>query len=216
MNTSSFNWLGKPKAEHLYVACSGGVDSMVLALSLAQTIPITVAFYHHGNDIALQEEKAVEAMCRRYGLPMISTRCRAAKPPGQSDEQFWRECRYQWFRTLSGTVVTGHTLDDAVEWYLFSSLHGEGRVIDYRHSNVVRPFLLTPKKKIVAWANEYGLQWFEDPTNADPEFAARNKIRLELLPVALQLNPGLYKVVAKKVYDRYVAQGNLDDAENKV
>lgn len=216
MNTSSFNWLGKPKTDHIYAACSGGVDSVVLALALAQTTPITVAFYHHGNEIADREEYALRAICRRYGLPLMTTKCRVSKPVEQSNEQFWRESRYEWFRTLSGTVVTGHTLDDAVEWYLFSALHGEGRVIDYRHSNVVRPFLLTPKRKIVEWATEYGIDWFEDPTNANPEFAARNKIRHELLPIAIQLNPGLYKVVAKKVYARYIAQGNTDVSTNQI
>jgi tRNA(Ile)-lysidine synthase len=94
-------------------------------------------------------------------------------------------------------VVTAHHLDDAVETWVFTSLHGESRLIPYSRGNVIRPFLLTPKSELVSWCERRGLAWSEDPSNTDTAYM-RNLIRHKILPEALKVNPGLRTVVRKK------------------
>jgi tRNA(Ile)-lysidine synthase TilS/MesJ len=45
--------------------------------------------------------------------------------------------------------------------------------------------------------------WVEDPSNVDYKFK-RNYIRWNLLPEALAVNPGLYKVIAKRIKDEII------------
>jgi tRNA(Ile)-lysidine synthase len=52
------------------------------------------------------------------------------------------------------------------------------------------------------WAELNGVPWIEDDSNLDTCYT-RNYIRHELMPHALKVNPGLHKVVAKKVNTEY-------------
>lgn len=214
INTNALNWLHKPRND-VYVACSGGVDSIALAIALAQTEKVTLAFFHHGNALADAEEAAVEAAARDYGLPLVKGKSSLTMPKGVSKEEFWRDSRYEWFRSLDGTVATGHTLDDAVEWYLFTCLRGSGHFMPYRHANVVRPFLLSRKRALIEFCVAHGIQWFEDPTNADPAFAKRNLIRHELLPQAERVNPGLFTTVKNRIAEITGQGGRVCDKNTR-
>lgn len=77
-------------------------------------------------------------------------------------------------------------------------MHGTAKVIPYRRNRVVRPFLLTPKADLVAWAERNSVPWINDASNVDTKYM-RNYVRHELMPHALHVNPGLAKVVARKV-----------------
>jgi tRNA(Ile)-lysidine synthase TilS/MesJ len=46
------------------------------------------------------------------------------------------------------------------------------------------------------------LEWLEDLSNQDVNFASRNRIRHEILPLALQINPGLYNMVKKRINEK--------------
>jgi tRNA(Ile)-lysidine synthase len=81
-------------------------------------------------------------------------------------------------------------------------MHGAGKIIPYRRGRVIRPFLLTKKKNFKMWAELNGVPWIEDDSNLDTCYT-RNYIRHELMPHALKVNPGLHKVVAKKVNMEY-------------
>ena len=179
------------------VAFSGGVDSVVLVhKALSQNKNVRLAFYNHGNELAYCEEKFVEKFAEEYNLELIIERC--TEQVTGSSEKFWRDCRYKFFKQL-GIVATGHHLDDAVEWYLLTCLRGEGHYMNYQNENVIRPFILNKKSKIVEYASYYGLKWFDDFTNRDSEFTYRNKIRKDILPSCLEINPGLYNMVSNNI-----------------
>jgi tRNA(Ile)-lysidine synthase len=94
-------------------------------------------------------------------------------------------------------VVTGHHLGDAIETWIFTSLHGDSKLIPYSRGNVIRPFLITPKEEIRSWASRRNLTWIEDESNIDPRYM-RNRIRMHIVPEALKVNPGLGTVIRKK------------------
>ena len=186
--------------EKLYVACSGGVDSVATAAILSEWRDVTLLHYSH-NDHAYQYElDAVQKLATKMNVNLLTAK--------QTEEVFcnrencWRKARYDWFHTFSGDVATGHTLDDAVEWYLMTCLRGRGEYMPHRRKNVFRPFLLTDKEKLVKYCEYRGLQWYEDPGNFDTEFSLRSRVRQSLVPIALQCEPGLDNMVKRRLTEK--------------
>lgn len=191
----------KSVPEKIYVACSGGVDSVAAAAILSEWRDVTLCHFGHADHASKEERKVVELLAKDLSLPLIVKDSDKEQPKGNK-EHLWREDRYEWFRSLDGYVVTGHTLDDAVEWYLLSCFRGRGEFMPYAHKNVIRPFLLTKKEKLIEYAMSRNLLWWEDPTNRDSEFNVRNRIRNNIIPEALKCQPGLYSTVKRKIQEK--------------
>lgn len=122
------------------------------------------------------------------------------KADDQSWEEYWRIQRYEWFHSFDHPVITCHHLDDCVETWIWSSLHGEGKIIPYANRNVIRPFRLNRKSVFTNWARNKSVPWIEDESNNDTKYM-RNFIRHEIMPKTLVVNPGLHKVIRKKVLE---------------
>lgn len=176
---------------HIGVAVSGGLDSLVALHWLNQRRDVVAVHYIHDSEFAATEHEFVQKFCSEFNIVLITAKQTPSSQSGLSREEYWRNGRYEFFKSVPMPVCTGHTLDDAVEWYLFTSLHGQGRYMEYSHANVVRPFLTTKKSDFRAHADKYALKWLEDESNSDVDFAVRNRIRHDILPLALQVNPGL-------------------------
>ena len=179
------------------VAFSGGVDSVAVVDFLSKKHDVICAFYHHGTPNSEKALKFVSNFCTERNLPMFLGVLGRDKPKDMSYEEFWREERYQYLSTL-GPVITAHHLDDCVETYIWSALHGKPKVPNLVRGNVIRPFLTTPKSELIDWCNRRGLEWCEDLSNEDERYT-RNYIRKNLVPHALHVNPGLHKTVKKIV-----------------
>jgi len=181
------------------VAVSGGVDSMAALDFLRRKHVVRVLHYHHGTAHADEASAFVNRYCYQNGIESLTDNCRASPPLGRSREDFWREKRYAFFEKNSDhPIVTGHTLDDCVETWIFSSLNGTGKIIPYRRNNVVRPFRKTRKRDLELWCHVHNVPYIKDPSNNDLSFR-RNYIRHKLMPHALEINPGLHKMISKKV-----------------
>lgn len=191
----------KKLPKKLYVAFSGGVDSVVMThLARDKGIDVTLAFFDHGDEYASVETSFVQQYAKNNNFNLVTERCNEQMTG--SKESFWRVSRYNWFKTLDGLVATGHQLDDAVEWYLMTCLRGEGHYMPYSHSNVVRPLLKTRKTEIVKYAEQNKLSWLEDLSNQDVNFTVRNKVRHQLLPIAEEMSPGLFGIVKNKIHKK--------------
>ena len=180
------------------VALSGGVDSMSVADFISRSRSVECAFFHHGTDTSERAEKLVSDYCQRRGWLLYKGYITNERPDNISPEEHWRNERYAWLDTLQSDIITAHHLDDCVETYLWSMMHGTAKVVPYRRNKVIRPFLLTAKNELVAWAERNQVPWIEDHSNKDTKYI-RNYVRHELVPHALHVNPGLAKVVARKV-----------------
>jgi tRNA(Ile)-lysidine synthase len=187
--------------KHCTVAFSGGVDSVAVAdFLLRGKREVRLAFFHHGTGTSDAAQSFVEEFARDRGVELVCGRLLRDRRGDESQEEFWREERYRFLSSLEGEVVTAHHLDDAVETWLFNSIHGKPRTIPYRNGNVVRPFLTTPKAELVSWCQRKGLKWTEDATNCDVAYM-RNLIRHQIVPNALKVNPGL-RTVVRKMYSK--------------
>jgi tRNA(Ile)-lysidine synthase len=180
------------------IALSGGVDSMAVADFVSRSRSVSCAFFHHGTGVSDIAHKAVKEYCNQRGWQLYEGHIVNERPDDISPEEHWRNERYRWLDGLLLDVVTAHHLDDCVETYLWSTMHGTAKVIPYRRNRVIRPFLLTKKTELVDWAERNNVPWVEDYTNGDTKYM-RNYVRHNIVPHALEVNPGLHKVVARKV-----------------
>lgn len=195
--------IGKLPQDNLGLALSGGVDSMTIAQFLLNGRRNFTAFhFNHGTDYADEAEQFVSNWCADNDVPLIVKQINHRKPiegTKVSMEEWWRNNRYQFFHDyLNYTIITAHHLNDCMETYLFSCLHGNPKVIPYRRKNVIRPFLLTERKELVRYAKRYNLKWCDDPSNESCDYM-RNRIRKNIMPEVLKVNPGLHKVVGRFV-----------------
>ena len=182
------------------IAVSGGIDSMAVLDFLRKSRDVTVLHFNHKTQNSDEAEDVVTKFCEKYSLSLITGSLQKEKPKGRSSEDFWREERYRFFEESHGDlpVITCHHLDDVVETWLFTSFHGTPRLIPSKRDFYLRPFLMTRKHVFEDWCDRKGIPTFYDQSNSDTRYM-RNYIRHEVVPKALRVNPGLHKVLRKKL-----------------
>ena len=200
-----------PLPRQVSVAVSGGPDSMAaLDFICRGGRDVQVLHFDHGTPHAAVARAFLESHCMARGLSLVVSGLQREKGPKESLEEYWRSERIRFFKEQSGhgPIVTAHHLDDAVEWWIFTSLHGAPRMmpVENHESGVIRPFLAIEKSELVDWCEKKGVPFVEDPSNSSRDYM-RNRIRHDIMPHALQVNPGLKKVVRKKITS---AHANLE------
>jgi tRNA(Ile)-lysidine synthase len=182
----------------LYVACSGGVDSMAVLSFLMNGRTPKVAYFNHGTPHSQKTEVFIRDFCKANNLTLEVGHITCERNPRESKEEYWRNQRYAFLHGLNAPVVMAHNLDDCIETWIFSALNGNPKIIPYSNGNVIRPFRQTPKADFISWCVRKEIPWSEDSSNADCAYV-RNRIRHKIVPEAKLVNPGLAKVIRKKI-----------------
>lgn len=183
----------------VYLACSGGVDSMAILDFLRRNHLVHVLHFDHGTAHGSKARAFLESYCAERDIPITVGSVEEAMPANANKEQWWREHRYAFFdKFYLLPIITCHHLDDCVETWVWSSLNGTGKWIPYRRNQVIRPFRLTRKQDLKQWAELNAVPWIEDISNEDTQYT-RNYIRHEMMSHILRVNPGIHKTIAKKV-----------------
>jgi tRNA(Ile)-lysidine synthase/bifunctional protein TilS/HprT len=196
------NWMLKLQGNlprEVTLACSGGLDSVAILHFLSNNHKVNLVFVDHQNDISEQEEDVVTKLSSLYNCNLTRYNIDNSPIPETSKEEYWRLRRYEIFHSLNTEVIICHHLNDCVETWIWSSLHGEGKVIPYRNKNVIRPFRLNNKAEFLRIVNKNKLEYYDDLTNKDPNFCIRNYIRYNLMPSCLKVNPGLFTTIRNKI-----------------
>ncbi len=194
--------LGKIPSE-VVVACSGGPDSMAVASFLANSSrKISILHFDHGTDHSRDARSIVENFCLDRNLPLRIVEIKGIPPRRESLEKWWRDKRYSVFHEYQLPIITAHNLNDVAEWWLFTSLRGNPRVMPYQNKNVIRPFLLTKKSDLEMWCERNNIVFTIDPTNHGDRFS-RSLIRKNVLPEALRVAPGFLTTMSNKVRKIY-------------
>ena len=182
-----------PKDAKIVVACSGGIDSVVLLYALAEhpTLNCQLAVAHFNHKLRADSDNDatfVEKFSDQLGLT-----CHIGFPkteiPRSGTEEWGRRERYAFFEQLRSNlnfdgIVTAHTASDVVETYLFklfSNRELRQPAKQDQKRKLWRPLLTIWREEISQFAQQFSLSWREDPTNADHSFS-RNKIRNVILP----------------------------------
>ena len=186
------------------IALSGGVDSMVcLDFLLKGNRNVTAMHFNHGTELSNIYEDFVRNKCYELGVELKVSRIDSSVPKRRSKEDFWREKRYEFLnKCLDRPVITCHHLDDAVETWIFSSLKGCPKIIPYSRGNYLRPLLLNTKDRIIEWATQNNVEYIQDSTNLQSNYD-RNYIRNKMMNHVYHINPGIQKMIKKKIIKKY-------------
>ncbi len=192
-------------AVEIWVACSGGLDSMtLLALvkEFARDKSLSVGVVHLNHNLrpeAVADELFVVDYALKSGLPLVLGQVRNLRKEisqsSQSLETAARNHRYAFFERLlecrkSALLVTAHNATDQVETMLMNLLRGTGlrgvKGIPRLRGRIGRPLLLLPRARLEDYVTAHRIPFREDPSNLSLEFT-RNRIRHKLLPVIRSL-----------------------------
>lgn len=198
--------------EPLWVAVSGGVDSMVL-LHVLQALrhPCHVVHVDHGLRGAESEadQLFVKEYCERNALPFkgVKVDVNALIDEGKlSTQMAARELRYAVLTSLVDEgprkLALAHHRDDAIETLFINLMQGMGlhgwRTIPPISGPFIRPLMGTSREEILAYARENEIEYREDPSNSEQKYL-RNKIRHELLPLIESWRPGVRRSLWRSV-----------------
>jgi tRNA(Ile)-lysidine synthase len=213
--------ISKHPASHYILACSAGVDSMVLFHTfLAYQLPFSVAHVNYqlrGED-SDADARMIRDLCLLHKISFHERTLDLGKrltQQGGNLQQEARSIRYQFFKELVGDsmdilIVTAHHQDDQIETFFLhlfrnSGLAGLAGMHEMREG-ILRPFLHISKAEIIEYAQIHGIRWREDKSNADPKYL-RNAIRLDMIPTLEKLNPSIKEqvlIVQNACYQSYL------------
>lgn len=180
------------------IAFSGGVDSLAVALFLKRgNKDITLYHFNHLCQYSADIEYKCCRLAEKLNMPIIVGSYDGERKRGQSLEDAWRRARYRFLRSFEEQIITCHHLDDAVETWVWSCLHGEGKLIPVESGNIIRPFITTEKSVFERYCKINNLEVVEDEMNKDLHLM-RNYMRANMMEDIYHINPGLRTVIRKK------------------
>jgi tRNA(Ile)-lysidine synthase len=206
-----------PQQPTVLVACSGGADSVALLSATlfeghrgsrggpaARVIGVTV---DHGLQQGSAERAArVVAQMASMGADETAAATVSVEAGGRGVEAAAREARYAVLDQMAehfgaALVLLGHTRDDQAETVLLGLTRGSGgrSLAGMRPAFGVyrRPLLGVGRAETVTACQVEGLDFWEDPHNADPAFT-RSRVRHRVLPLLEdELGPGVATTLAR-------------------
>jgi len=205
---------------------SGGRDSVCLLDLLARLFgpeSVTALHVNYGlRDDSDEDETHCAHLCAQLGVALEIERPR--RPEGPGNLQAWaRDARYSAAARLAlpheALIATGHTADDQVETILYRLASSPSRRallgMRPRDGSLVRPLLRSTRGETTAYCEERGLEWRDDPSNAEGGYA-RNRVRNQLVPALEEIHPAASRNVlrtAELLRDEAEVLDTLVDAE---
>jgi len=202
--------------DHVLVAVSGGMDSVVLLHVLFRLkdlwhLRLEVIHLNHGlrDGEADRDQQFVEQLAKSYHLPVIARQVsvpQLMKSERLSEEQAARKLRYRFFEELleqrgADLIALGHQADDQAETVMDHFLRGSGvkglAGMPVRRGKFIRPLLFATRNEIETYATANSLDYVTDSTNAMVRYR-RNRIRHELIPyLQKHFNPAITDVLLR-------------------
>ena len=193
------------------VAVSGGADSMVLLrLMKGLNCKIEVAHVNYklrGESSDLDEE-LVRKFCEQENIKLnIYTVSDVDKKPEYSIQEWARNIRYRFFEQCLEEsnldyIVTAHHLNDQLETFLINLSKAAGiqglTGTPEANNKIVRPLLTFSKEEIIRYTAQQSIPFREDESNQKPDYL-RNKIRLEVVPKLMEINPNFLQNFSKSL-----------------
>tara|TARA_B100000959_G_scaffold7853_2_gene7947 strand:+ start:22228 stop:23046 length:819 start_codon:yes stop_codon:yes gene_type:complete len=162
----------------------------------AQVEGLAIVVDHGGrHESAAEAAEAVERLAD-FG---IQAKVRTLRQDVRSENEM-RNARYDELAQVAAEfgadfLLTAHHADDLAETVLLRLMRGTGlrgltgipsrrkfQLPNGREIEIRRPLLNLRASEIREFLSAAAIPWTEDPTNQDPEYAARNRLRKEILP----------------------------------
>lgn len=192
------------QVETLYVALSGGADSMALlhclkALKTTHAMPElagiaieAIHINHQLRTISIDEEQKVRSWCKEWSIPCLVHKVdvKAQMGQGTSLEEAARIERYKVFDTCRdvgrSVVALAHHRDDQAETVLLNLFRGSGLKglggMHYTRDGYIRPMLDIPRTVIESYCHTNAIPYVNDESNQDTYYK-RNALRHQVMPL---------------------------------
>ncbi len=191
--------------ESVLLAVSGGRDSVLMATmfkALGFKFGIAHCNFRLRNEESEKDQEFTADLAVSLDVPfhVISFDTDTyAKSHHVSIQMAARELRYQWLEQIRADsgyafIAVAHHQNDVIETTLLNLVRGTGisgmRGIAVKKGKIIRPLLFLTREEVDQCIESTGVIFREDLSNKSTKYA-RNKIRLEVIPLLKQLNPAL-------------------------
>ena len=196
------------KNDHLFLACSGGLDSVVLAHLLSAS-KINYTLLHCNFQLRDEESNRDEQFVRKlavqlnvpFQIKQFDTK-KEIEIRKKGVQETARALRYEWFNEVINSdtsaakkwLLTAHHADDQVETMMIQLFRGTGiaglQGMKVKTGNIVRPLLFAQRKQLTQYATEHQLSWVEDSSNSSDNYT-RNFLRNKVIPIIEEVIPEL-------------------------
>ena len=213
-----------------YIATlSGGPDSvalLVLLVRMGYDVEAAHCNFHLRGAEADRDEAFCRNLCHEMHIPLhvvhFDTFGYAAEHK-VSIEMAARELRYDYFERLrreinADGICVAHHINDTVETVLMNLVRGTGirglKGISARNGYIIRPLLCVTRKEIEQFLEDEHMASVTDSSNLVND-VTRNRIRLDIIPMLEQLNPGAVMNMSRTAHRVDEAVKVFDDAMRK-
>jgi len=205
MYTKFHNQIDFNDKSKIYLAISGGIDSMVLS-HLLHYFKIEHTLLHCNfnlrEEASLKDEQFIIDYAISKDIPYHTISfdtIKESKVRKLNTQECARVLRYNWFNTFliqhqNSILLTAHHLDDSIETFFINTLRGTGLKglsgIANGKNQIYRPLLKFTKEEITEFALTQNITFREDESNASDNYL-RNKLRHHIIPDLKKLSTNL-------------------------
>ncbi|MDO4412757.1 tRNA lysidine(34) synthetase TilS [Cutibacterium sp.] len=195
--------------DRFVVGCSGGQDSLALALGAkwaarrCGAVVMVVVVDHQLQDGSQEVAARTRDVLADRGMDACVRRVEIDPNDPDGPEAAARTARRAALIDVAGEapILLGHTLDDQAEQVLLSLARGSGATslagIRPRAGQFWHPLLGVRRVQTLQACEEWQVEPWHDPHNSDPRFL-RSRVRTELMPVMRDvLGPGVAESLAR-------------------
>lgn len=201
------------KADKILLAVSGGKDSVLMVqLFIRSGYQFSIAHcnFNLRAEESLRDEAFVKALATELAVPFYVAHFETAayaKANQISTQMAARDLRYQWFEQIRqeggySFIALAQHQSDAIETLLLNLTRGTGisgmHGILPKRDQLIRPLLFLSQDQIAKLIDENHINFVEDSSNQSSKYA-RNKIRLNVIPQLLTINPNLANTFAQNI-----------------
>lgn len=221
------------RGETIHLACSGGIDSMVLLhlLSLSHS-KLKVLHVNYGlreKDSDLDEE-FVRETCKNLKIPIKVLKSNLKQQLLMENGNLQNEARkerYNFFNEVvaleGGYIALAHQEDDQIETFFINLTRDAGfmglSAMQKINGVFVRPLLGVSRKEIEEYARLNAIQWREDKSNSENKYQ-RNKWRNLFLPSLYKEIPELKSRVLTLIdqfqNEQHIIENKLKEYSNTI
>ncbi|MGP4733180.1 MULTISPECIES: tRNA lysidine(34) synthetase TilS [unclassified Psychrobacter] len=199
----------------LWLACSGGRDSLALAALCVQLyrqgkLPCLPQLLHVDHGLQSDSQYWAKHVANWAAAQKIPCRILQAQVNGH-DEQAARQARYNVMRAhinQDDVLLLAHHADDQAETVLMRLIQGAGvnglsgmqpwrvQTQGVQRNILWRPWLTIRRATISAYAKRLELPYIDDPTN-DSGDNVRSGLRRDIMPILATYNPNVIDNIAR-------------------
>lgn len=194
----------------LVIALSGGADSaavLAAAVALQPRYQLRAIHVDHGQPGSPRLRAAAEAAAAACTVPLSVVTVEVTDVSALGFEAAARRVRYAALGEglqAGEELITAHHQDDQAETLLLQLFRGTGvrglaampAEAPFGAGRLLRPVLGVSRAALRSYADEVGVPWVDDPSNADPGID-RNYLRQQVWPLLSARWPALTDTIAR-------------------